>query len=79
MGALRVVPLHTGLGAVAQHVYAADGDDSQGETKEEEKTEPCLRRRVILSDALGEASFSLPNIRYVVDTGFELKTVRFYK
>ncbi|TSL28172.1 ATP-dependent RNA helicase DQX1 [Bagarius yarrelli] len=74
LGAMRVMPLHAGLGAAAQHVYTADGDD-QAETTEEQKSEPCLRRKVILSDTLGEASFSLPNIRYVVDTGFELKTV----
>lgn len=75
---LRVLPLHTGLGAAAQHVYTADGDEGQAETKEDEKAGPCLRRRIILSDVLGEASFSLPNLRYVIDTGFELKTVSFH-
>ncbi|XP_062845209.1 ATP-dependent RNA helicase DQX1 [Trichomycterus rosablanca] len=75
LGALRVLLLHSGLGGAAQHLYSADGDQSQSETNEEEKPESSLRRRVILTDALGEASFSLPNIRYVVDTGLELKTV----
>ncbi|XP_060768223.1 ATP-dependent RNA helicase DQX1 [Neoarius graeffei] len=75
LGTLRVLPLHAGLGGAAQHVYTADGDDSQAETKEDEKAGPCLRRRVILSDTLGESSFSLFNIRYVIDTGLELKTV----
>lgn len=75
LGTLRVLPLHMGLGAATQHVYTAGGDDSQAETLEDEKAGPCLRRRVILSDTLGEASFSLPNIRYIVDTGIELKTV----
>lgn len=77
LGALRVLPLHTGLGAATQHVYTADGDDSQAETEEDDKAGPCLRRRVILSDVLGEASFSLPSVRYVIDTGLELKTVSF--
>lgn len=36
---------------------------------------PTNRRRVILTDCLGEASFSLPDIRYVIDTGLQLKTV----
>lgn len=77
LGALRVLPLHTDLGASTQHVYSADGDDSQAEIKENAKAGPCIRRRVIMSDALGEASFSLPNVRYVIDTGLELKTVSF--
>lgn len=77
LGTLRVLPLHTGLGAATQHVYTADGDDSQAGAVEDEKAGPCLIRRVILSDALGEASFSLPSVRYVIDTGLELKTVSF--
>lgn len=34
-----------------------------------------VRRRVILTDTLGEASFSLSAVRYVIDTGMQLKTV----
>lgn len=75
LGALRVLLLHSGLGGAAQHLYSADGDESQTQTNQEEKPESCLRRRVILTDSLGEATFSLPNIRYVIDTGLELKTV----
>lgn len=77
LGVLRVLLLHTGLGAAAQHVYTADADDDQAETKEDDKAGPYLKRRVILSDVLGEASFSLPNVRYIIDTGLELKTVSF--
>lgn len=33
------------------------------------------RRRVVVTDALAEASFSMPGIRYVVDTGLQLRTV----
>lgn len=59
---VRVLPLHVDLSApAAQQV--------------EEVEEECVRRRVILTDVLGESSFSLNNIRYVIDTGLQLKTV----
>lgn len=59
---LRVLPLHVDVGTPAvQQVY-------EGE-------EECVRRRVVLTDVLGESSFSLNNIRYVIDTGLQLKTV----
>ncbi|XP_036435891.1 ATP-dependent RNA helicase DQX1 [Colossoma macropomum] len=81
LGALRVLLLHSGLGGATQQVYDTEGAEGQAEPKEEEQPgldsseESGLRRRVILTDALGEASFSLPNIRYVIDTGLQLKTV----
>lgn len=81
LGALRVLPLHSGLGAATQHVYDTEGADDQAEPKEAEQPGldtpegSELKRRVILTDVLGEASFSLPNIRYVIDTGLELKMV----
>nr|XP_015215610.1 PREDICTED: ATP-dependent RNA helicase DQX1-like [Lepisosteus oculatus] len=59
LGEVCAVPLHMGLGQGAQRVYEGEGG----------------RRRVVLTDTLGEASFSLGNIRYVVDTGVALKTV----
>lgn len=59
---VRVLPLHVDLSApAAQQVYEVE--------------EECVRRRVILTDVLGESSFSLNNIRYVIDTGLQLKTV----
>uniref|UniRef100_A0A3Q2CKU7 DEAQ box RNA-dependent ATPase 1 n=1 Tax=Cyprinodon variegatus TaxID=28743 RepID=A0A3Q2CKU7_CYPVA len=77
LGSLRLIPLHSGLGAQTQRVYEADPGALLKEN------DCCVgaeaggvRRKVILSDTLGEASFSLRGIRYVVDTGFQLKTVR---
>ncbi|KAL7834686.1 hypothetical protein SRHO_G00289330 [Serrasalmus rhombeus] len=81
LGSLRVLLLHSGLGGATQQVYDTEGAEGQAEPKEEEQAgldsseESGLRRRVILTDALGEASFSLSNIRYVIDTGLQLKTV----
>ncbi|XP_030624300.1 ATP-dependent RNA helicase DQX1 [Chanos chanos] len=71
LGALRVLLLHVGLGAAAQHVYDTEGPDRQDQQSEG----PSLRRRVIITDSLGEFSFSLTNIRYVIDTGLQLNTV----
>ncbi|XP_029023964.1 ATP-dependent RNA helicase DQX1 [Betta splendens] len=85
LGSLRVLPLHAGLGALTQRVYesdpeaaalketcsSSDGDGSSAVAAEG----PGVRRRVILTDALAEASFSLPAVRYVIDTGRQLHTV----
>lgn len=78
LGSLRFVPLHSGLGSLTQRVYESDpgaplkeGDQSDGV----EAGASGVRRKVVLSDALGEASFSLQGIRYVVDTGLQMKTV----
>ncbi|CAL8280584.1 unnamed protein product [Gadus morhua 'NCC'] len=76
LGPLRTLPLHAGLGAACQRVYEAEvpppppppprGPGGAGEAG---------RRRVVLTDTLAEASFSMPGIRYVIDTGLQIKTV----
>ncbi|KAK1176652.1 hypothetical protein AOXY_G1566 [Acipenser oxyrinchus oxyrinchus] len=66
LGELVPVPLHSGLGSAVQRVYEPLG---------ERAVPGGCRRRVVLTDALGESSFSLPYIRYVIDTGILLKTV----
>uniref|UniRef100_A0AAX7T3G1 DEAQ box RNA-dependent ATPase 1 n=1 Tax=Astatotilapia calliptera TaxID=8154 RepID=A0AAX7T3G1_ASTCA len=58
LGALRLLPLHAGLGGLTQRIYESDPD-----------------AKVILTDALAEASFSLPGVRYVIDMGLQLKNV----
>ncbi|XP_068191659.1 ATP-dependent RNA helicase DQX1-like isoform X2 [Antennarius striatus] len=80
---LRLLPLHAGLGGLTQRVYEQDPDASG--LKENSSTSengllgasggPAVRRRVILTDGLAEASFSVPGVRYVIDTGLQLKTV----
>ncbi|KAL2100304.1 hypothetical protein ACEWY4_004698 [Coilia grayii] len=85
LGSMRVLALHAGLGGAAQQVYDGEVEGGEAEGKEEEGEEalggqevlvsPTLKRKVILTDALGEASFSMPNVRYVIDTGLLLKTV----
>lgn len=83
LGALKIVQLHAGLGGLNQRVYEADPSTK----RENDGTEgvdrsllgaggpPGFKRKVILTDTLAEASFSLPSIRYVVDTGLQLKNV----
>ncbi|XP_074473308.1 ATP-dependent RNA helicase DQX1 [Sebastes fasciatus] len=79
LGPLRILPLHAGLGGLTQRVYESnpeastlrENDSSQGA----DGSVPGVKRKVILSDSLAEASFSLPAIRYVIDTGLQLKTV----
>ncbi|MGH0165765.1 UNVERIFIED_CONTAM: hypothetical protein FKN15_049460 [Acipenser sinensis] len=66
LGELVPVPLHSGLGSAVQRVY---------EPLVERAVPGGCWRRVVLTDALGESSFSLPHIRYVIDTGIQLKTV----
>lgn len=77
LGPLRVLPLHAGLGGATQRVYEPEPEASAlGETEGPEGLEGLgVKRRVILTDTLGEASFSLPGIRYVIDTGLQMKTV----
>lgn len=66
LSSLRVLPLYVDLSSpAAQQVYDV----------EEKHQEESVRRRVILTDALGESSFSLNHIRYIIDTGLQLKTV----
>uniref|UniRef100_A0A8C9ZXV0 DEAQ-box RNA dependent ATPase 1 n=1 Tax=Sander lucioperca TaxID=283035 RepID=A0A8C9ZXV0_SANLU len=84
LGPLRILPLHAGLGGLTQRVYESNQEAST--VRENDSSEgvggsvlgaagPGVKRKVILSDTLGEASFSLPAIRYVIDTGLQLKTV----
>ncbi|XP_028828905.1 ATP-dependent RNA helicase DQX1 [Denticeps clupeoides] len=77
LGSLRIQLLHMGLGPAAQHVYDSE-TEAQGDTQElgePDASGPSLRRRVVLTDTLGEASFSMSDMRYVIDTGLQLKTV----
>ncbi|XP_029300055.1 ATP-dependent RNA helicase DQX1 [Cottoperca gobio] len=81
LGPLRILPLHAGLGGLTQRVYESNPEAST--LRENDSSEgsvlgaggPGVRRKVILSDTLAEASFSLPAIRYVIDTGLQLKNV----
>ncbi|XP_051981130.1 ATP-dependent RNA helicase DQX1-like [Xyrauchen texanus] len=79
LGSLRVISLHTGDGASSQQVYESESTEDKHQDKEAAGLEvsgaPSLRRRVILTNVLGEASFSLNNIRYVIDSGVHLKTI----
>ncbi|CAL8321968.1 unnamed protein product [Lota lota] len=72
LGLLRTLPLHASLGAASQRVYEAGPEASP---PKESGGGEAGRRRVILTDTLAEASFSMPGIRYVIDTGLQLKTV----
>ncbi|XP_030006528.1 ATP-dependent RNA helicase DQX1 [Sphaeramia orbicularis] len=76
LGPLRIIPLHGGLGGQTQRVYESDPEASALKENSSESVDgPGVRRKVILADTLAEASFSLPDIRYVIDTGLQLKTV----
>ncbi|XP_077478725.1 ATP-dependent RNA helicase DQX1 [Stigmatopora argus] len=82
LGSLRILLLHTGLGGLTQRVYHPEGsthrDNDGAEGKDNailEAEDSDTQRKVILTNGLAEASFSLPAIRYVIDTGLQLKTV----
>lgn len=82
LGSLKILPLHAGLGGLTQRVYNADmsahkeNDGSEGKDGTTPGVDdPAIQRKVILTNSLAEASFSLPDIRYVIDTGLQLKTV----
>ncbi|XP_068430846.1 ATP-dependent RNA helicase DQX1-like [Clinocottus analis] len=78
LGPLRLLPLHAGLGGLVQRVYDSGSEDStlrESESSKGPAGAQGVKRKVILSDTLAEASFSLPAIRYVIDTGLQLKTV----
>lgn len=74
LGSLRFLPLHSGLAGLAQRVYES-GPGAEPKDSNPSEGDGGVRRKVILCDALGEASFSLQGVRYVVDTGLQLKTV----
>ncbi|XP_072783963.1 ATP-dependent RNA helicase DQX1 isoform X1 [Taeniopygia guttata] len=61
LGPLLVLPLHPGVGRAAQRLY---------ETPEESR-----ERRVIVTHRLGDSSFSLGTVRFVIDSGLELRSV----
>uniref|UniRef100_A0A8U8AI17 Uncharacterized protein n=1 Tax=Geospiza parvula TaxID=87175 RepID=A0A8U8AI17_GEOPR len=61
LGPLLVLPLHPGVGRAAQRLY---------ETPEESR-----ERRVIVTHWLGDSSFSLGTVRFVIDSGLELRSV----
>lgn len=85
LGPLRILPLHAGVGPLTQQVYESNPESSL--LRENDTSEgvdgslvpgaggPGVNRKVILTDNLAEASFSLPAIRYVIDTGLQLRTV----
>ncbi|XP_063745478.1 ATP-dependent RNA helicase DQX1 isoform X2 [Eleginops maclovinus] len=84
LGPLRILPLHAGLGGLTQRVYESQqpeasalggNDGSEGGGSVLRASAPGVKRKVILCDSLAEASFSLPAIRYVIDTGLQLKNV----
>lgn len=84
LGPLRILPLHAGLGGLTQRVYESDPEASTLSENERSKAVnssvlgaggPGIKRKVFFTDTLAEASFSLPAVRYVIDTGLQLKTV----
>ncbi|XP_056259664.1 ATP-dependent RNA helicase DQX1 [Seriola aureovittata] len=85
LGPLRILPLHAGLGGQTQRVYESDPESStlrENDSSQSADVSSVLgaggagvKRKVIVTDTLSEASFSLPGIRYVIDTGLQLKTV----
>lgn len=72
LSSLRVMELHAAVGGSSQELYDTE---SAEDSPQDEQEAPAHRRRVVLTDVLGEASFSLRNIRYVIDTGVQLKTI----
>ncbi|XP_068609289.1 ATP-dependent RNA helicase DQX1-like [Brachionichthys hirsutus] len=80
LGPLRILPLHAGLGGLTQRVYEQDPDAVSALRQSDgaagvDGSVPGVKRKVILSDSLAEASFSVPAVRYVIDTGLQLKTI----
>ncbi|XP_074848228.1 ATP-dependent RNA helicase homolog DQX1 [Carettochelys insculpta] len=64
LGPLLALPLHPGVGRAVQKVYEAP-----------EQCSGPRGRRVIVTHWLAESSFSLGSLRYVIDTGLELRNV----
>lgn len=62
LGPLLVLPLHPGVGRAAQKVYEAPEEGS-------------WERRVVVTHWLGDSSFSLGSVGFVIDTGLELRSV----
>uniref|UniRef100_A0A8C8S4Z5 DEAQ-box RNA dependent ATPase 1 n=1 Tax=Pelusios castaneus TaxID=367368 RepID=A0A8C8S4Z5_9SAUR len=64
LGPLLALPLHPDVGRAAQKVYEAP-----------EQSSGPPGRRVIVTHWLADSSFSLGTVRYVIDTGLELRNV----
>ncbi|KAM9378262.1 ATP-dependent RNA helicase DQX1 [Phaethornis superciliosus] len=62
LGPLLVLPLHPGVGRAAQRVYEGPEESSRG-------------RRVVVTHWLGDSSFSMGTVRFVIDAGMELRSV----
>ncbi|XP_075355465.1 ATP-dependent RNA helicase homolog DQX1 isoform X3 [Mycteria americana] len=62
LGPLLVLPLHPGVGHAAQKVYEALEESGR-------------ERRVIVTHWLADSSFSLGAVRFVIDSGLELRNV----
>ncbi|KAM9663230.1 ATP-dependent RNA helicase DQX1 isoform 2-T3 [Morphnus guianensis] len=62
LGPLLVLPLHPGVGRAAQKVYEALEESGR-------------ERRVIVTHWLADSSFSLGTVRFVIDSGLELRNV----
>ncbi|XP_029451645.1 ATP-dependent RNA helicase DQX1 [Rhinatrema bivittatum] len=65
LGELFPIPLHPAIGSSAQKMYESLS----------EQAGRGYRRKVVVTDSLAESSFSFPTVRYIVDTGIELKNV----
>nr|XP_054600619.1 ATP-dependent RNA helicase DQX1 isoform X1 [Nothobranchius furzeri] len=78
LGPLRFYPLHAGLAGLTQKVYESEPDPSVlNETHGSEGLETegvGVQRKVFLTDTLAEASFSLRGVRYVIDSGLQIRT-----
>lgn len=70
LSCLRVVCVHAGAGGSSAQLYDTEAPDG-GELEPAEDP----RRRVVLTDACAEASFSINNVRYVIDCGVQIKTI----
>ena len=73
LGPLRILPLHAGVGGGAQRLY--DPDPELPPPPGGGVGASPGWRKVVVADALAEASFSLSGVRYVIDTGLQLSTV----
>lgn len=62
LGPLLVLPLHPSVGRAAQKVYEALEESGR-------------ERRVIVTHWLADSSFSLGTVRFVIDSGLELRNV----
>uniref|UniRef100_H3AFF5 Helicase ATP-binding domain-containing protein n=1 Tax=Latimeria chalumnae TaxID=7897 RepID=H3AFF5_LATCH len=60
LGELVPFPLHSGTGGAFQRIYEPQEHAGKG-----------YRRKVVVTTSLADSSFSLSNLRYVIDTGME--------